>query len=77
MFGTNLEVIPNKKIVQEWCYENWTTPSKVTFTIKAKGKGSVVTLIHEDVPEESFKSISEGWDLYYLGAIRDMFNEDK
>lgn len=77
MFGTNLEVIPNKKIVQEWCYENWTKPSKVTFTIKAKGKGSIVKLLHEDVPEDSVKSIAEGWDSYYLGAIRDMFNENK
>ena len=75
MFGTNLEVISNKKLVQEWCYDQWKEPTKVTFTIKAKGKGSVVTLLHEDVPEESLKSIAEGWDSYYLGAIRDMFNE--
>ena len=75
MFGTNLEVIPNKKLVQEWCYDQWKESSKVTFTIKSKGKGSVVTLLHEDVPEESLKSIAEGWDSYYLGAIRDMFNE--
>lgn len=77
MFGTNLEVIPNKKIVQEWCYEQWEKPSKVTFIIKAKGDISIVSLYHEDVPEKSLESIAEGWDSYYLGAIREMFNEEK
>ncbi len=76
MFGTNLEVIPNKKIVQEWCYEQWEKPSKVTFTIKAKGEISIVSLYHEDVPEKTLESIAEGWDSYYLGAIREMFNKE-
>ena len=75
MFGENLEVIENKKIVQEWCYDQWKDPSKVTFTIKVNGEKSLVELIHEDVPEASVNSISEGWDNYYLGAMQDMFDE--
>ena len=77
MFGTNLEVIPNKKLVQEWCYDQWDRPSKVTFTLKSKGKITIVTLFHEDVPEKSVASISEGWESYYLGAIREMFEKKK
>ena len=77
MFGTNLEVIKNKKLVQEWCYEQWKEPSKVTFTIKAKGKKTVLELLHEEVPEKSVNSISDGWDAYYLGAMQDMFEEVK
>lgn len=76
MYGTNLEVIPNKKLVQEWCYEQWENPSKVTFVLKPKGKITIVTLLHEDVPESAAKSIAEGWDSYYLGAIREMFEEE-
>ena len=53
MFGTNLEVVKNKKLVQEWCYDQWEQPSKVTFTLKAKGKSTIVELLHEDVPEKS------------------------
>jgi len=75
MFGTNLEVVPNKKLVQEWCYDQWAQPSKVTLTLKGKGKTTTVTLLHEDVPEKSLKSIAEGWDSYYLGAIREMFEK--
>jgi activator of HSP90 ATPase len=77
MFGTNLEIIKNKKLVQEWCYDQWDQPSKVTFTIKVKDKKTIVDLLHEDVPQKSFNSISDGWDAYYLGAMKEMFEETK
>lgn len=77
MFGTNLEVVKNKKLVQEWCYDQWEKPSKVTFTIKGKGKKTIIELVHEDVPEKSVNSIADGWEAYYLGAIREMFDEVK
>lgn len=77
MYGTNLEVVKNKKLVQEWCYDQWETPSRVTITIKGKGKQTIVELLHEDVPEKSFQSLAEGWDSFYLGAIKDMFAEAK
>ena len=77
MFGTNLEVVKNKKLVQEWCYDQWEKPSKVTFTLKAKGKKTIVYLLHEDVPEKSVNSITDGWNAYYLGAIQEMFEETK
>ena len=75
MFGVNLEVVKNKKLVQEWCYDQWEAPSKVTFTIKGKGKITVVDLLHEDVPEKSVNSIADGWGSYYLGAIQEMFED--
>ncbi len=77
MFGKNLEVVKNKKLVQEWSYDQWLSPSKVTFTLKAKGKNTIIELLHEDVPEKSLNSISDGWDAYYLGAMQEMFEEAK
>lgn len=77
MFGTNLEVVKNKKLVQEWCYDQWEQPSKVTFLIKSNGEDTIVELIHEDVPERSVKSISDGWNIYYLGAMQEMFKRNK
>ena len=77
MFGINLEVVKNKKLVQEWCYDQWEAPSKVTITIKAKGKVTIVDLLHEDVPEKSINSITDGWNAYYLGAMQEMFEEAK
>ncbi len=77
MFGSNLEVTKNKKLVQEWCYDQWDKPSKVTFTIKVKDKKTIVDLLHEEVPEKFVNSISDGWDSYYLGAMQEMFEEAK
>ncbi len=78
MYGKNLEVVKNKKLVQEWCYDQWEAPSKVTFLLKISEEGTcVVELLHEDVPEKSLKSITDGWNLYYLGAMQEMFKADK
>lgn len=77
MYGVNLEVVKNKRLVQEWSYDQWADASKVTFTIKAKGKKTIVELVHEDVPEKSVNSISDGWDTYYLGAMQEMFETVK
>jgi uncharacterized protein YndB with AHSA1/START domain len=77
MFGVNLEVVKNKKLVQEWCYDQWEVPSRATFLLKPSGDGTLVELVHEDVPEKSVKSITDGWNLYYLGAIQEMFKAAK
>lgn len=75
MFGINLEVVKNKRLVQEWSYDQWADATKVTFILKPKGKKTIVELTHEDVPEKSFNSISDGWDSFYLGAMQEMFEE--
>jgi uncharacterized protein YndB with AHSA1/START domain len=74
MFGTNLEVVKDKKLVQEWCTKTFI--SKVTFTIKEKGKGAVVDLLHENVPAGSVKSYADGWKDYYLGSMQEMFENE-
>ena len=40
-------------------------------------KKTIINLLHEDVPEKSVNSISDGWDAYYLGAMKEMFEEVK
>jgi uncharacterized protein YndB with AHSA1/START domain len=74
MFGTNLEVVKDKKLVQEWCTSSF--ESKVTFTLKAKGKGTVVDLLHENLPARSVKNYADGWKQYYLGAIKELFENE-
>lgn len=78
MFGTNLAVVKDKKLVQEWCTS--TFKSKVTFTIKPRGlggKNSIVDLLHEDVPASAKNDYAGGWKDYYLGAIQEMFLYEK
>ena len=73
MFGKNLQVVKNKKLVQEWCTSSF--KSIATFIIKKKGEKSEVELIHENVPAKSHKNYSDGWRDYYLGPMQQMFEE--
>jgi uncharacterized protein YndB with AHSA1/START domain len=74
IWGKNIEVIPEKKLVQEWYSEEertWDKPSIAEFTLHAKGDKVQLDLIHTDVPDEYAASIEDGWKDYYLGALKD------
>jgi uncharacterized protein YndB with AHSA1/START domain len=73
--GTNLEVVPDRKLVQAWYGGDWEEPSHVTFTLVAVADGTRVELRHEDVPEDEVATISQGWKEYYLGPIQHMFEK--
>ena len=73
--GKIVEVVTNKKLVQTWKPNDWTIDnSVVTFTLTPVGKKTRVDLLHENVEEFDYEGTSEGWDLYYLGAIKRMFD---
>jgi uncharacterized protein YndB with AHSA1/START domain len=73
--GKNLEVIGNKKLVQEWFSGNWKKASKVTFTLKEENKGTTLDLLHVDVPDDEEADIAEGWEIYYLGEIKKLIEK--
>ncbi|OGY28529.1 MAG: hypothetical protein A3F33_03085 [Candidatus Woykebacteria bacterium RIFCSPHIGHO2_12_FULL_43_10] len=71
IYGTNLEVVTNKKLVQEWYGGDWDKPSKVTFVLTALGpEQTQVALLHENVPDKEAHDIEDGWKRYYLGEIK-------
>ncbi len=71
--GGVLDVVPFKKLVQTWKPKDWTVDnSVVTFTLTAEGKHTRVDLLHENVEPSDFDGTREGWNLYYLGAIKKM-----
>jgi uncharacterized protein YndB with AHSA1/START domain len=71
--GVIVSVEPNKKLVQTWKPDNWTIEnSVVSFTLMPDGDGTRVELLHENVEDFDFEGTEEGWDLYYLGAIKRM-----
>ncbi len=65
--GTNLELIPDQKIVQAWRGSDFPegVMSKATFTLKAVDGGTRLTFTHSSVPEELFDSIKSGWVEFY------------
>lgn len=70
--GINLEVVPNKRLVQEWFFGEQEEQSVVRITMKKQGAATCVELSHTHIPDEVYEEIAEGWREYYLGAIKGM-----
>jgi activator of HSP90 ATPase len=66
--GTNLEIVPDKKLVQ-----SWPSNTKVTLTLKGNGQETVVDLLHEDIPDSEEAKFEQGWKEYYFGPLQKMF----
>lgn len=72
--GKNLELIQDKKVVQEWYFGDQPEKSVVTIDIRSDGENSLVTVEHSNIPDDEFAQISEGWRDFYIGAIISFFN---
>lgn len=71
--GEILEVAPQERLVKTWQPANWaTSDSKVTFFLVPQGDSTRVDLIHENVEAFDLADTDEGWDIYYLGVIKEM-----
>ena len=70
--GVNLEVVPNRLLVQEWFFGEREESSIVRIALKKEKTNTVVSLQHTHIPEEVYDEITEGWREYYLGSIKSM-----
>ncbi len=70
IWGKNVEVIPPKKLVQEWFGNDWPKPSLATFTLDSIGEETQLTLIHENLPEAEIDDFAAGWKDFYLGPMK-------
>src|SRR5206468_701334 len=70
--GTNTEVVPEQKLVQDW-YSSDDPKQKTTCTFFLSEKDGVTTieLIHEHVSDNHLKDIEQGWKEYYLGPMKE------
>ena len=75
--GKNVELIQDKKIVQTWRSdgENWSKGyySKITLILEPVDEGTLIKFKHEDIPEEAYESVKEGWNTYYWEPLKEMF----
>lgn len=74
--GRNIEIIENKKIVQEWFFGDQENPSIVNLLLNEHKKGTQVELSHTNIPDDDYKNITIGWNEYYFKAIIDFFTDD-
>ena len=75
--GVNLELVPDKKIVQKWRAEDWPEKhySKATFALKEVAGGTTLTFTQTDVPEEFTDDVSQGWRDYYWSPLKEMLEK--
>jgi activator of HSP90 ATPase len=75
--GVNLELVPDKKIVQSWRAEDWPEGhySKVTFAFKATTSGTQLTFTQTGLPEESADDVAQGWKDYYWAPMKEMLEK--
>ncbi|MHC4955202.1 MAG: SRPBCC family protein [Planctomycetota bacterium] len=72
ILGRNVELVPNKRIVQDWRVMNWPDGhySKVRFEIAAEGAGTKLTLDQDGVPEDEVGHVDGGWTHKYWEPLR-------
>jgi activator of HSP90 ATPase len=72
--GTNLELVPDKKIVQSWRGSGWPEDhfSKVIFSLEEVKGGTRLSFRQSGVPEEHYDGINQGWRDYYWKPMREM-----
>lgn len=62
--GEYLEVIPSLKLVMTWAWENGDPPDAMLVTVEfaSKGDNTIMTLIHEKLPNSESRNLhEEGW----------------
>ena len=73
--GRNLEFEPGKKIVQQWYFEGATDESIVTIKLHEQNGRTSLELRHENIPDEDYDDIVEGWNKVYMAALREFYEE--
>ncbi len=75
--GTNLELVPDTKIVQSWRSSDWPEGhySKVAFSLATAGGGTRLTLAHTGIPEEFVEGIRQGWRDFYWTPMKEMLEK--
>ena len=70
--GVNLEVVPNRLLVQEWFFGEQEEQSVVRIALKKVKSGTRLSLRHTYIPDEVYEEITEGWKDYYLDSLKSM-----
>jgi activator of HSP90 ATPase len=74
--GRNVELVPNKRIVQAWRPASWEPGvySIVRFELKPHNSETMIVLDHTGFPEGDFKHLEWGWSHHYWEPIKKLFS---
>ena len=70
--GRNIELVPDRRIVQAWRAKPWPEGvySIVKFELRGEGGGTRVVLDHTGYPEGEEAHLSPGWDTNYWTPLK-------
>lgn len=71
--GKNIEFIENKLIRQIWYFDD--VESEVTIKLHPSRSVTNVELRQENIPDDAFSNIADGWDEDFFGSLEELFNE--
>ncbi len=73
IIGRNLAFEPNRSIKQIWYFDE--IESEVQLILhQGKGSSTSVELRQNNIPDDAFDNIREGWLNDYFGALAELFN---
>ncbi len=75
--GVNLELVPDKKIVQSWRYSDWPKGhfSEATFLLEKYWGGTKMTFTQTDVPDDKYEDVAQGWKDYYWEPMKELLEK--
>ena len=72
--GKNIDLIPDKKIIQEWQADEAGWPkshySLITIELVETEHTTIINFKHSGIPTKCFNEISEGWNTYYWTPLK-------
>ena len=74
--GCNLELIPGERIVQSWRTAQFLEEhedSIITVTLEDAENGTLLTLVHSNVPDDQMSYEQGGWEQHYFGPMKKYF----
>jgi activator of HSP90 ATPase len=76
--GVNIELVPDKKIIQSWRYSDWPQGhySTATFLLEPSIQGTRLTFTQEDIPESKYEDIKQGWKDYYWKPMKEVLEAE-
>jgi uncharacterized protein YndB with AHSA1/START domain len=78
--GRNLDLVPAERIVQSWRTTEFTDEhedSIITLTLEDVEGGTLLTLVHSDVPDGQTSYEKGGWEEHYFEPMKEYFANRK
>ncbi|MCX6175094.1 MAG: SRPBCC domain-containing protein [Ignavibacteriales bacterium] len=76
--GKNLELIPNKRILQSWRSTEFPKDhldSYLLVKLEKTNGGTKVTIIHSEIPQGQSASYKKGWKDFYFTPMKKYFSK--